>query len=500
MSRIVFNSLLRLRIELVALVVLGFVALAPGITQPPLLDWDEATYAEVVHEAVSSGSYLDFTWNGDPYLKKPPLLFWMMAGAFKAFGENEFAARLPSMLLGLGTLILIYLSAAYVAGRLAGIFAGLIPLGFYFFIARGGRECSTDAPLVFFSTLALYALLHVRGNRRWLPIGGAACGLAIMSKGIAGLIPLIVAVVSILTIPGFTSIGANGLVVVLGAATATAAPWYIYQAVFDWSLFWSMFVKQETLLRVASHLEDNPRSANYTLQAFYGEIRILWPVLIPLAGLSFARLRHGVRETLRQMPPAIPLWTLWMLVALISACAVQTKLGWYILPALIPVAMLAGSILGRAFSEAGPARVRFALFAAVAILTLAFEVPGRLHVIADAVQEQHESSRPSYFIALRARHLAGQLGRGELYFAGVELPTLVYYSGMRCHFVASSRSGIPAPGFELTDANGATVSLNMHDLVLVTPEGQILPVTNLDKEWEISGPGASGVQPPRLED
>ncbi len=40
----------------------------------------------------------------------------------------------------------------------------------------------------------------------------------------------------------------------------------------------------------------------------------------------------------------------------------------------------------------------------------------------------------------------------------------------------------------------------MHDLVLVTPEGQILPVTNLDKEWEISGPGASGVQPPRLED
>ena len=164
MSRIVLDSLLRFRIELVALVVLGFVALVPGITQPPLLDWDEATYAEVAHEAVSSGSYLDFTWNGNPYLKKPPLLFWMMAGSFKAFGENEFAARLPSLLLGLGTLILIYLSAAYVAGRLAGIFTGLIPLGFYFFIARGGRECSTDAPLVFFSTLALYALLHVRGN------------------------------------------------------------------------------------------------------------------------------------------------------------------------------------------------------------------------------------------------------------------------------------------------------------------------------------------------
>jgi 4-amino-4-deoxy-L-arabinose transferase-like glycosyltransferase len=500
LSRIVFSSLLRLRIELVVLVVLGFVALAPGITQPPLLDWDEATYAEVVHEAIGSGSYLDFTWNGDSYLKKPPLLFWMMAGSFKAFGENEFAARLPSMLLGLGTLILIYFSAAYVAGRLAGIFAGLIPLAFYFFIARGGRECSTDAPLVFFSTLALYALLRARGNRRWLPVAGAACGLAILSKGIAGLIPVVVVAISILAIPGFTSIGANGLLLFLGAAAAVAAPWYIYQAVFNWSLFWSTFVKQETLLRVASHLEDERKSAGYSLRAFCDEIRILWPVLIPFAALAFTQLRHGVRATLQRIPPAIAVWTMWMLLALGAACAVQTKLGWYILPALIPVAMLAGSILGRAFTETGRARTTFVRLAGVALLILAFEVPGRLHAIAYAARDQHERSRPSYFIALRGRQLAGQLGGGELYFAGAELPTLVYYSGMRCHFVASSRSGGLDPGFELTDARGATVSLNLYDLVLVTSDGQIVPVANLGKEWEISGPGATGVKPPRLED
>ncbi len=500
MSRIVLDSLLRFRIELVALVVFGFVALAPGITQPPLLDWDEATYAEVAHEAVSSGSYLDFTWNGNPYLKKPPLLFWMMAASFKAFGENEFAARLPSMLLGLGTLTLIYLSAGYVAGRLAGILAGSIPLGFYFFVARGGRECSTDAPLVFFSTLALYALLRARGNRRWLPVAGAACGLAILSKGIAGLIPLIVVTISVVAIPGFTSIGANGLVFFLGAATAVAAPWYIYQVVFNWSLFWSTFVKQETLLRVASHLEDERKSASYSLQAFCGEIRILWPVLIPFAALAFTQLRHGVRATLQHIPPAIAVWTMWMLLALGAACVVQTKLGWYVLPALIPVAMLAGSILGRAFTETGPARVTFACLAGVALLIFAIEVPGRMQVTAEAFRQQHDFSRPSYFMALRARQLAGRLGGGELYFAGVELPTLVYYSRMRCHFVASSRSGSLDPGFELTDAQGATVSLNKYDLVLVTPDGQIVPVTNLGKEWEISGPGGTGVQAPRLED
>src|SRR5208283_1781822 len=125
----------RIRIELFAIVLLGLAALTVGMSEAPLVDWDEATYAEVAHEAVGSGSYLHLTWNGDPYLKKP---------------------RLPSVAAGIGTLLLLYFSAAAVVGRLGGLFAGLLPLGFYFFIARGGRECATDGPLVFFSTLAVF--------------------------------------------------------------------------------------------------------------------------------------------------------------------------------------------------------------------------------------------------------------------------------------------------------------------------------------------------------
>src|SRR2546428_5823109 len=181
---------LKARLEILALAILGLVALAAGINEAPLIDWDEATYAEVAHEAVSNQSYLDFTWNGEAYLKKPPALFWMMAASFKTFGEAEWSARLPSVVMGIGTLLLIYLSAAAVAGRLAGIFAALIPLTFYFFIARGGRECATDAPLVFFSTLAVFALGRVRTSPRWSAIVGVACGCAILSKGLAGIIAL----------------------------------------------------------------------------------------------------------------------------------------------------------------------------------------------------------------------------------------------------------------------------------------------------------------------
>ena len=165
------------RIEIAAVIAAGFLALGAQVNDAPLVDWDEATYAEVAHEAVASGHYLDLTWNGAPYLKKPPMLFWMAALSFKTFGESEFSARLPSVLAGAGTLILIYLAGAAAAGRIAGILSALIPLGFYFFIARGGREAATDAPLLFFSTLAIWSALRARARPGWLAleIGRASC-------------------------------------------------------------------------------------------------------------------------------------------------------------------------------------------------------------------------------------------------------------------------------------------------------------------------------------
>jgi len=64
-----------IRLEALAIALVGFALLAMGIHEAPLVDWDEATYAEVVHEAVAGASYLNFTWNGQAYLKKPPVLF-----------------------------------------------------------------------------------------------------------------------------------------------------------------------------------------------------------------------------------------------------------------------------------------------------------------------------------------------------------------------------------------------------------------------------------------
>ena len=55
---------------------------------------------------------------GVPFWGKPPLSTWLSAASMGAFGVNEFAARLPSLLLMLGCGALVYALAAH-ARRIA---------------------------------------------------------------------------------------------------------------------------------------------------------------------------------------------------------------------------------------------------------------------------------------------------------------------------------------------------------------------------------------------
>ena len=454
------------------------------------MDWDEATYAEVAHEAIANHQYFDFTWNGQPYVKKPPLLFWALVGSFKALGENEFAARLPSVMAGLATLVLIYLSAAGVAGRLAGVLAALAPLQFYFFIARGGRDCATDAPLLFFITLALYGLLRARENRRFCVLAGVASGLAILSKGLAGTIPLIVTGLAALALPGFEIIGISGLVTIFASAVVVAAPWFVYQAASN-PIFWSSFVHHETLARVARHLEDETHSGWYTLYGFWKEIHFLWPLLLPGGAMAFIGLRGRASRNafsatpgwLKSIDPATHLWLLWLAVALGAACAVQTKLPWYVLPAFVPTALLAGTFAARTLEYSGPSRPAVVGLGFLALSLMALHVPVRWRAISYSYYHQRLLSTPSYKLGLQGRQAAAFFGGGRLYFAGNELPTLVYYSRMRCEFI-KAHSGVEEVGNSSIDTLPA---LDSNDLALVDPQGDLIPVANFGREWKASG-------------
>lgn len=148
---------------------------------------------------------------GRPRLEKPPLPRWAIAAVFALTGRrDEWALRLPSALCGLATVGLVLALGRRMAGESVGRAAALVLCSMAFFVGEM-RQASNDAPLAFFTTLALYAAwrrlhqdqdeeqieLHKAstGRSRWALLFYAALGLGFLAKGPVILLFVVVALV-----------------------------------------------------------------------------------------------------------------------------------------------------------------------------------------------------------------------------------------------------------------------------------------------------------------
>src|SRR3989338_9206224 len=66
-----------------------------------LTDPDETFYAQTAKEMLQANDWLTPRLYGEPQFEKPILFYWLIELSFKAFGVNEFAARLPSAVFAL---------------------------------------------------------------------------------------------------------------------------------------------------------------------------------------------------------------------------------------------------------------------------------------------------------------------------------------------------------------------------------------------------------------
>src|SRR5437868_1068890 len=73
-----------------------------------LWDADEGVNATTAYEMRESGNWIIPTFNAELRSHKPALLYWLQIAAYQVFGVTEFAARLPSALAALLSLLLAY--------------------------------------------------------------------------------------------------------------------------------------------------------------------------------------------------------------------------------------------------------------------------------------------------------------------------------------------------------------------------------------------------------
>ena len=127
----------------------------------PLADTSEPRYADIARIMANSGDWIT-PWfeKGEPFWGKPPLSFWAAAASFKVFGVSGFAARLPSWLAHLGSLLLIMAAARRLADRRTALWSGLLFATMALPYTMAGAVL-TDPFLTLGTTLTLVAFLLV---------------------------------------------------------------------------------------------------------------------------------------------------------------------------------------------------------------------------------------------------------------------------------------------------------------------------------------------------
>src|SRR5262249_55666605 len=120
----------------------------------PLVQPDEGRNAEVAREMNNSGAWLIPTYDGLAYLDKPAFYFKIVALSFRAFGETEFAARLPSALFGILLLLTIFAFCRREYGNRTAAIAVLVVSATPLYMALS-RAVIFDVTLAVFVSVAI---------------------------------------------------------------------------------------------------------------------------------------------------------------------------------------------------------------------------------------------------------------------------------------------------------------------------------------------------------
>ena len=338
-----------------------------------LVPTDEGRYAEIAREMAVTGDLITPRLNGITYFGKPPLQAWMNALTFRVFGLGEWQARLWTGLCGMLGILMVFLAGRRVYNAQTGFTAALV-LGSSFFWAAAAHVNSYDMGLSAMMAVALCAMLIAqraeaaqRAQRNWMLVCWAGMALAVLSKGLVGIV-LPGAVLGIYTVVSHDWRIWQRLHVIPGVTVflAIAAPWFVLVSLRN-PEFPAFFFIREHVDRFTSDVHQRGESWHYF-------IPLLIVGITPWFGVLAQSLRDGVRETCAGFNPG-RLLGVWAICIFVFFSLSHAKLPAYILPIFPALALLIAHYLEHASHKAMIGAAGALALVGAAVLVVAYGAP-----------------------------------------------------------------------------------------------------------------------------
>lgn len=299
---------------------------------------DETRYAQISQDMLLSGNWVSPHFMGVRYFEKPVAGYWMIALGQAVFGENLFGVRFASALSTGLSVLLCYLIARRLWNEPRKSFACALLYMSFTVVAGQAGYANLDPQFTLWVNLSLVALWFAldsvtRGQRllSWAVLG-LACGMGFMTKGfLAWVLPVLVALPWMIWQKRWRELLVYGPLAIV-VAVAVSLPWALAVHAQEPD-YWRFFFWHEHIRRFAG--DDAQHDAPWW---FYLPLLVAfslpWAVLLPTA---FKQAWQSRRQT------SMVFLLLWLLMPLIFFSFSNGKLPTYILPCLLPLALLLGN-------------------------------------------------------------------------------------------------------------------------------------------------------------
>ncbi|MEP6537383.1 MAG: glycosyltransferase family 39 protein [Bryobacteraceae bacterium] len=296
---------------------------------------DEAVYTHSAIQMAVRGKWLTPVILDRFALYKPPLLYWASALSMKLWGVHRLSIRLPSLLSGALLLTLVFWWARRSWGITAACGTALL-LGSSHLFHTMARLNLTDALLTLcFAGAAACVYWDPRLASRRAFFGFAIfSAAAILTKGVAGVMPLLMVAIDWVIRDRSRSYALT--LVKAGLCTAAlAAPWFLYQLLVHQRWFWAEFVLVENI----AFGTGSPPQTSEERQIWFYLRRMLWidPVLTvtALAAVPVWWKRKG---------PQASLLVAWVSAVGIALLSYQYRNASYLLPMVVAFSLAAAPL------------------------------------------------------------------------------------------------------------------------------------------------------------
>lgn len=306
---------------------------------------DELLIEDISYSMAHGGSWITPQLNGEVYLTKPPLLYWLTAPLYIIVnGSPPWAYRLWTAFFGVLLICITYVLANHWYNKEIALWSAFILAVSPFFIIFT-KSGNYDLPNAFFVTLTIYLYIVGKKREKFLFLAAVAQALGVLTRSFLALIPI-----GIISFDYFFYPKERPNTKILFASLILCVmlilPWHITAYLKYPQQFFSQYIH----LPLAHHALGLAPGDEPSTLLFYIRILFFFPATLFILTILNRTIIAGMfkRKRINYVHKSdLTSLTVWIAIVFIVLTVSPTRHEWYTFPVYPPLSIIASIVIIR---------------------------------------------------------------------------------------------------------------------------------------------------------